>query len=283
MHLHLANVALSPFELKPYAPWIMRFLRTRSSLNYKTDFQNHLSYLPPIEVLKRTYSSADQKGKAPAVIDEGIRPLDGQFRKAASYSTNDDSATHDSAANAPKQNPQGTAPRVMTDCELLLSLHQKVDRNHKWVKRQFGSILHNMTATHNAVKKNHYYLHEILNRTWAILSQVYSEEDLKTMGLKDDLDWAAPPPKKYKKVKVPSLVASSYSSSRDIDEHEDLDDTAAGPTTANDPNNAGAPSSTWYSSGALVLIFEPFGHLMTKGEKFELVFKRVYLIWAFFF
>ena len=29
----LANVALSPFELKPYAPWIMRFLRTRSSLN----------------------------------------------------------------------------------------------------------------------------------------------------------------------------------------------------------------------------------------------------------
>ena len=55
----LANVALSPFELKPYAPWIMRFLRTRSSLNYKADFQNHLSYLPPIEVLKQTYSSAD--------------------------------------------------------------------------------------------------------------------------------------------------------------------------------------------------------------------------------
>ena len=34
----LANVELSPFELKPYAPWIMRFLRTRSSLNYKADF-----------------------------------------------------------------------------------------------------------------------------------------------------------------------------------------------------------------------------------------------------
>ena len=49
----------------------------------------------------------------------------------------------------------------MTNRELLLSIHQKVDRNHKWVKRQFGSILHNMTATHNAVKKNHYYLHEV--------------------------------------------------------------------------------------------------------------------------
>ena len=66
-----------------------------------------------------------------------------------------------------------------------------------------------MTAIHNAVKKNHYYLHEILNRTWVVLSQVYSEEDLKTMGLKDDLDWAAPHPKKYKKVKVHSLEASS--------------------------------------------------------------------------
>ena len=143
----------------------MRFIRSRSLINYKADFQNHLSYLPPIEVLKRTFSSADEKGKATAVIDEDIHPLDGQFHKAASYSTNDDSATHDTAANASKQYPQATAPRVMTDRELLLSLHQKVDRNHKWVKRQFGSILHNMTATHNAVKKNHYYLHEILNRT----------------------------------------------------------------------------------------------------------------------
>ena len=86
------------------------------------------------------------------MIDEVIRPLDGQFRKAASYSTNDDSATHDSAANtSAKKNHQATTPRVMTDRELLLSLHQKVDRNHKWVKRQFGSILHNMTSTHNAV------------------------------------------------------------------------------------------------------------------------------------
>ena len=123
----LANIAMSPFELKPYAPWIMRFIRARSSLNYKADTLNHGSYLPPIEVLKRTVSSADDKGKAAAVIDERIHPLDGQFRKAASYSSNDDSATHDSAANtSAKQNPQATAPRVMTDHELLLSLHQKL-------------------------------------------------------------------------------------------------------------------------------------------------------------
>ena len=170
--------------------------------------------------------------------------MDGQFRKAASYSTNDDSATHDSAANAPKSNPQATAPRVMTGRELLLSLHQKVDRNHKWVKRQFGSILHNMISTHNAVKKNHCYLHEVFDRTWAILSHLYGEEDLKQMGFKEDFDWFAPLPKKYKKVKVPSLVASSFSSSRDTDEYEDLDDTAAGPTSTQDPNNVGAPPSS---------------------------------------
>ena len=76
----------------------------------------------------------------------------------------------------------------MTDRELLLSLHQKVDRNHTWVKRQFGSILHNMTATYNSVKKNHYYLNEVFDRTWAVLSHVYSAADLKNMGLKEDFD-----------------------------------------------------------------------------------------------
>ena len=170
--------------------------------------------------------------------------MDGLFRKAASYSTNDDSATHDPTANASKKNPQGTAPRVMTNRELLLSLHQKVDRNHKWVKHQFGSILHNMTTTHNAVKKNHYYLLEVFGCTWAILSHLYGEDDLKQMGFKQDFEWSQPAAKKFKKTKVPSLVASSYSSSRETDEHEDLDDTAAGPTSTTDPNNVGAPSST---------------------------------------
>ena len=80
--------------------------------------------------------------------------------------------------------------------------------------------------------------------TWAVLSHLYGEEDLEQMGLKQNFDWYAPPAKKFKKVKVPSLVASSYSSSRDTDENEDLDDTAAGPTTTNGPNNTGAPSST---------------------------------------
>ena len=101
-----------------------------------------------------------------------------------------------------------------------------------------------MTSTHDAVKKNQYYLHETFNRTWAVLSHIYSADDLKSMGLKKEFDWSAPPPKKFKKVKVPSLVASSYYSSRATDEHEDLVDTAAGPTSTQDPDNDGAPPSS---------------------------------------
>ena len=137
--------------------------------------------------------------------------------------------------------------------------------------------------THNSVRKNHYYVHEIFDRTWAILSHLKTPEELKEMGFQMDFDWSIPQKKKWKKVQVPQLVTSSYSSSRETDEAEDIDDTAAGPAPPTDPDNAGAhpPPSRWNSSGALVLNFVPFGHLMTKGEKFELVFKRVY-IWAVF-
>ena len=93
-----------------------------------------------------------------------------------------------------------------------------------------------MTATHNAVKKNHYYLHEVFGRTWVVLSHLYGEDDLKKMGFKRDFEWSQPPPmEKFKKTKVPSLVASSYSSSCATDEHEDLDDTAKGPNSTTTP------------------------------------------------
>ena len=128
----------------------MRFLRTRYSLNYKADFQNHVSYLPPIEVLKRKFSSSDEKGKANAIIDEAFVHWMVSFAKLHLTPPMMTLPLMTLPPYASTQNPQGTAPRVMTDRELLLSLHQKADRNHKWVKRQFGSILHNMTTTHNA-------------------------------------------------------------------------------------------------------------------------------------
>ena len=76
------------------------------------------------------------------------------------------------------------------------------------------------------------------------LSHLYSVEELKEVDFQQDFDWSQPPSKKFKKVKVPHLVASSYSSSRETDEAEDLGDTAAGPTSTNDPDNVGAPPST---------------------------------------
>ena len=101
-----------------------------------------------------------------------------------------------------------------------------------------------MIATYDSAKKNHYYLNEVFDRTWAILSHLYGDEDLKQMGFKQDFSWSKPPTKKFKKVEVPPLLPSSYSSSRETDENEDFDDTAAGPTSTIDPNNVGAPPST---------------------------------------
>ena len=84
----------------------------------------------------------------------------------------------------------------------------------------------------------------MFDRTWAILSHLYGDEHLKQMGFKQDFGWAKTPPKKFKKVVVPPLVPRSYSSSRDTDENEDLDDTATGPSPINDPNNVDGPPST---------------------------------------
>ena len=71
----LITYAQTPFELKPYAPWIMRFIRSRTSINYEADKQNHLSYVPPVEVLQNTIASVPGKGKS--MIVEGVIPFTG--------------------------------------------------------------------------------------------------------------------------------------------------------------------------------------------------------------
>ena len=117
----LVAVAWSLFDLKPYAPWIMRFIRSWSSVHYKADCQNHLSYLPEVEILQSTLSIVP--GKVKTVIDEGIRPLDGQFCQPISSSIADESTSQDTAAKASRPSPSPEAPRVMTNRELLSSLH----------------------------------------------------------------------------------------------------------------------------------------------------------------
>lgn len=171
--------------------------------------------------------------------DEGTWPLDGQFRQAAAYSTNDDTTSHESDGKAKASSPN--IPRVMTDRELLLSLHTKVDRNHKWVKCQFGSVVKTLNGTQYAVKKKQYYLHEVFDHTWTILSHLKTPKVLMEMEFNQDFDWSWPPKKKFKKIPVLDLVDNSFSSFRSADDDEDLDDTVVGPTRYIDPKNAGAP------------------------------------------
>ena len=71
----LADNAMSPFDLKIYAPWIMKFIRRRSGINYHADFNNHIGYMPPVRVNKNNFEPVEGKGKS--VIDEGSRPLNG--------------------------------------------------------------------------------------------------------------------------------------------------------------------------------------------------------------
>nr|BAK04522.1 predicted protein [Hordeum vulgare subsp. vulgare] len=106
------------------------------------------------------------------MIDEGSRPLDGQFREPNAYSSRDDTET---------QPPSPVAPGVMNNRELLLGLHQKVDRNHKWVKRQFDAIVKTFNETQNEVKINHHYLHEVFDCTWATLAHLKTPAKLEEL------------------------------------------------------------------------------------------------------
>ena len=98
-----------------------------------------------------------------------------------------------------------------------------------------------MTVTHNVIRKNRYYLHEIFDRSWAILSHLKTDEELADLDFQMNFDWAEPPRKKFKNTKVPPLMPSSESSSRRTDENEAVEDDATGPSASRDPDNAGAP------------------------------------------
>ncbi|KAI5015535.1 hypothetical protein ZWY2020_056925 [Hordeum vulgare] len=68
----LADNAMCPYDHKIYAPWIMRFIRTRTGINFHADCQNHVGYIPPIRVNKKTFEPIEGKGKY--VIKEGSGP-----------------------------------------------------------------------------------------------------------------------------------------------------------------------------------------------------------------
>src|SRR4051812_33958530 len=87
--------------------------------------------------------------------------LGGNIRHPQSRTT-DETRTHASTEAT-------TQARVMIDRELLISLHQKVDSNHDWVKRQFSDILSYMTHMHSSVKKVHQYAHHTYQHLEALM------------------------------------------------------------------------------------------------------------------
>ena len=71
----------------------------------------------------------------------------------------------------------------MTDRELLISLHQKVDQNHDWAKRQVGEILSYLSQTHTSQKKLHQYVHHTYLHLYALMKEVLIPGDLKHLSL----------------------------------------------------------------------------------------------------
>ncbi|KAI4974636.1 hypothetical protein ZWY2020_048243 [Hordeum vulgare] len=132
----------------------------------------------------------------------------------------------------------------MTNIELLLSLHQKVDRNHKWVKGQFSAIVKTLNETQNVLKKSHYYLHEVFDHTWATLAHLKTPEELEEMEFIQDFDWSWPPKKKIKPIPVPDLEDSSFYSFRTIESDEEPEDTTTGPRKKSVAKDAQASTST---------------------------------------
>ncbi|KAI4975432.1 hypothetical protein ZWY2020_049039 [Hordeum vulgare] len=139
---------------------------------------------------------------------------------------------------------QTRLPRRLNTRELLLSLHQKVDRNHKWVKRQFGAIVKTITEAQNSVKINHHYMHEVFDRTWDTLAHLKTQTELEEMDFERDFDWSWPPKWKFRPIPVPDLEDNSFSSFRTPESDEEQLDTATSPRKKTTPKKRPGSSST---------------------------------------
>jgi hypothetical protein len=70
-----------------------------------------------------------------------------------------------------------------------------------------------------------------------------TEDELIAMNIHEHYDWAEQKRKRFMPVSVPQMVPSSESPSCHLDEFEDVEDTAAGPSHDNN-TNSGAPPPT---------------------------------------
>lgn len=122
------------------------------------------------------------------------------------YITNTDAPTATEATTTSSMPPQSNPKKskVMTNRELLVSLHQKYDRHHDWSMRQMRSILHDVNRIRNVTMKNAFLGHEACRRAWYSLTLPQSIEDLKADGFKEQFSWSSSPPATAQWSRTPS-------------------------------------------------------------------------------
>ncbi|KAI5022545.1 hypothetical protein ZWY2020_059275 [Hordeum vulgare] len=187
--------------------------------------------MPPIRVNKKTFEPIEGKGKS--VIDEGSRPLDGQFKEPDAYSSWDDIETRPTKPSLLKVKHQRASSR----------LHQggsqpQMGQTPVWCHCE------DLIETRNAVKLNHHYLHEVFDRTWATLAHLKTQNELEELNFEQDFDWSWPPKKKFRPIPVPDLEDNSFSSFRTAESDEEQLDTATGPRKKTTPKKHQGSSST---------------------------------------
>lgn len=161
-------------------------------------------------------------------------------------------ATESTIAQRPRKRS-----RVLNDRELLVTLHQKQDKHHYWLKRQMQSLLVDVNRIRNLATKNAFVSHETCRRSWKSLTLLIAEADLQDNGFTERFKFDSTPPRTAVLRRNPSLEDSYYSSSaatvnaRVIDDEDDATsppptfariDTA--PSTSAPPSNNDNPATS---------------------------------------
>ena len=121
-------------------------------------------------------------------------------------------ANTDATASTVAQRPQKRA-RVLNDRECLVSLHQKQERHHDWLKRQMRSMLIDVNRIRNLATKNSFVAHEACQRSWKSLTMLCSEDDLREDGFTERFKFDSRPPQSASWRPNPSIEDLEYSSS----------------------------------------------------------------------
>ena len=153
----------------------MRLIKLHSTIDYQPSARNHIVFLPDVDMsidaiylepAKKPLHLQNAEFQSFTQPIEGIHvpnattpayPLAGNLRMPHRANTK---ATASTIAQRPQKRP-----RVLNDHDLLVSLHQKQDRHHDWLKHQMQSLLVDVNRIHNLATKNSFVAHEACRRS----------------------------------------------------------------------------------------------------------------------